>query len=374
MSLTRSTKAAIVVGAGALVAVMAFAAFIAYELGAFNAFRVNEAQQGFQQLDAGLRDHGARQVCDSGDPGYGPDNIQPWYSAQYEVARAGDIRAMVGAVADEAGYPLSTVALPENTPNALFPTYTYQAQHDGRVLIVTVTEGAAPKGRCPAGYRASGSSAVIDVDLAYPARDGTPAEPLTTPTPEPTSVTDWADRFGGRFDAVTVVSSGSQVVQLPAGATAGIVTMRHPSAGAFSVTSSTADGGPGPDLLVRTDGPYDGVAPFGLESAGGVRATALDVTAEGDWTLVIAPLSEAPFASFPVVGAGDTVLLRDGTSGQVRAHHPGGGLFEIRVLTANGPPAIPVFEPDGAFDGPVPLYGGYGVIVITATGDWTLGP
>ena len=371
MSLTRSTRVALIASATALLVVLALVGYVAYT---FGAFRVNTAEQGFQPIDAGLREHGARQVCHSGDPGYGPDNIRPWYTAQYAVARKGDIRAMVGAVAGDAGYPLSTVALPENTPNALFPTYTYQAQRDGRVLIVTVTEGAAPKGRCPAGYRASGSTAVIGVNLEYPDHNGTAAEPLATPTPEPTSAGDWADRFGGRFDRVTVVGSGSQVVQLPPGATAGIVTMHHPSTGAFAVTSSTAEGGPGPDLLVRTDGAYDGVAPFGLESAGGVRATALDVTASGDWTLVIAPLSEAPFASFPVFGAGDTVLLRDGTSGQVRAHHPGSGLFEIRVVTDVGPPAIPVFEPDGAFDGPVPLYGGYGVIVITATGDWTLSP
>ena len=370
MSLRRSTRVAIVTGAGALAVVLALVAFVAFTLGAF---RVNDAEQGFQPIDAGLRDHGARQVCHAGDAGYGPDNIQPWYQAQYEVANAG-VRAAVGAVAADAGYPLSTVALPDNTPNALFPTYTYQAQRDGRVLVVTVTEGAAAQHGCPAGYRARGSSAVVDVSLQYPDRNGQPAQPLATQTPAPANAGAWADGFGGLFTRVTVVGSGSQVVRLPVGALAGIVTMHHPSEGAFAVTSSTADGGPGPDLLARTEGPYDGVAVFGLERAGGVRATALNVTAEGDWSLVIAPLSEAPVATFPVYGAGDTVLLRDGSAGEVHAAHAGGGLFEIRVITEIGPPAIPVFEPDGVFDGPVPLYGGFGAIVITAKGDWQLGP
>ncbi len=371
MSLTRGGRIILIVLGSALALVLLAVAGVAYT---FGAFRVNDAERGFGPIDTGLRAHGARQLCHAGDAGYGPDNIQPWYDAVYELAGTTGLRATVGSAADEAGFELSVVSTPASEPGATWPSTTYQGVRDGKVLAVTVTPRTAADAGCPVPrLHRSADTTVVEVSLAYPDHHGQPAQPEKTRTPVPRSPTSWADRTGGAFEQVTVTGSGPRMIPLPPGARAGIVAMHHPGAGEFAVTSSSPDGGPGSDRLVGTSGAYDGVAPFGLENGSAPPPAALVVAAEGEWSLTISPLSAAPVARFPLRGDGDSVFLRDGAP-ELRAVHHGDGLFAVRVFSGDGPVLNAVFEPDGEYDGIAPLNGGFALIVVTARGAWSIEP
>jgi hypothetical protein len=370
MSMSTRGRVALIAGAGVLALLIAtIAAFAFLFLGAFH---VNEAQRGFQPIDDTLRSQGIHQVCHSGDAGYGPDNDAPWYQASYDVRGTAGVKSIAAMASDRAGFTLEVLNTPEDDPSEEFPSSTFQSSSGGRLLSVTVVADAAMNPDCGSGYRHAAGSSVLSFDLEYPSRQGTPVLPLSPQAPRPASATAWANAIGGTFQPVTVSGTGPQVIPLPPGAQAGIVAMSHPTGGEFTVTSGTADAHPGADLLVDSPGPYEGVAPFGLDQGSSPPATLL-VKADGAWTLTVEPLASAPAADYPLDGTGDRVYLTGETAPVLTAVHHGGQLFEVRKLAGDIPPEVDVFEPEGEFTGTVPLTGGYGLLVVSAHGAWEIG-
>jgi hypothetical protein len=51
---------------------------------------------------------GGRRLCGSGDPGLGPDNVQPYFFALYEIPTGVDVRPRLVAQAEQLGWTVSS--------------------------------------------------------------------------------------------------------------------------------------------------------------------------------------------------------------------------------------------------------------------------
>ena len=187
-----------------------------------------------------------------------------------------------------------------------------------------------------------------------------PAEPEAT-------VQSWADETFGTFTPGTQAGTGDNLVALPAGATAGIVTATHDGAANFAISVLDAENGSTGELLVNTIGPYTGTTLFGR---GLSEPVTLQITADGSWTLTIAPFSTAPLLA--PAGSGDAVFLYDGGTGALTATHDGDGNFVVSEDTGDLFEFGLLVNEIGPYSGTVPLSAGPSIIDVKANGGWTL--
>jgi hypothetical protein len=105
---------------------------------------------------------GGHKICSGGDPGYGPDNLEPWYSAVYTVPDNPDISVKIKDIASNYGYGLSEdtarinqlkqQGIPDQHGNISSsvgepydPNSDYLvADNGGKSLSVTIYRGNAP--------------------------------------------------------------------------------------------------------------------------------------------------------------------------------------------------------------------------------------
>jgi hypothetical protein len=87
------------------------AAALVVSLGAFylyNLFFFNPAQETASRIESALIANGAIKKCTSGDAGRGPDNMQPHYSARFQLlVGKEDAKKLIYKIAEENGYSLS---------------------------------------------------------------------------------------------------------------------------------------------------------------------------------------------------------------------------------------------------------------------------
>lgn len=106
--------------------------------------------------------------------------------------------------------------------------------------------------------------------------------------------------------------TGDDVVEIDIPDTPAIVTFTHVGTSNFSVWSLD-QGLDNIDLLVNTIGNYDGTRP--MQFTDDEAVTGFEISADGNWTYLIAPLSEIRGYSCPINGKGDDVIaVRDFTS------------------------------------------------------------
>lgn len=192
--------------------------------------------------------------------------------------------------------------------------------------------------------------------------------PAEAPVEEALSVQSWADENFGTFDAITQSGAGDNLVTLPEGVTAAMVTATHDGSMNFVVNALSVDNETTGDLLVNTIGPYSGTTVYGFNAFS--EAATLQIKADGNWTITIAPLSAAP--GLAPSGAGDGVFLFDGAAGKLTATHDGTMNFIVQEET-NGAFSTGLLINDiGAYSGTVPLSSGPSVISVRADGAWTL--
>ncbi|MRG59976.1 hypothetical protein GE115_08855 [Agromyces sp. CFH 90414] len=122
------------------------------------------------------------------------------------------------------------------------------------------------------------------------------------------------------------------------------------------------------DLLVNTIGAYNGTSAYGF--LGLAKASTLEVKADGNWSITIAPVSAAPV--FTGAGAGDAVMLYDGPAGALTATHDGDANFMVSEETAAAFSVGLLVNEIGPYSGTVPLTAGPSVIEVGANGNWTL--
>lgn len=97
-------------GAAVLLAPVMVLGWIAVGLGVFawvafsHPFADNPAADAGRRLSEEVRAHGGDELCTDGDPGLGPDNSQPWYTAWVEVPIASTDDAALRAAFVRAGF------------------------------------------------------------------------------------------------------------------------------------------------------------------------------------------------------------------------------------------------------------------------------
>lgn len=67
-------------------------------------FADNPAADAGSRLSAQVRASGGAELCTDGDPGLGPDNVQPWYSAWVEVPESSADEGALSAAFQRAGF------------------------------------------------------------------------------------------------------------------------------------------------------------------------------------------------------------------------------------------------------------------------------
>jgi TM2 domain-containing membrane protein YozV len=204
-----------------------------------------------------------------------------------------------------------------------------------------------------------------------PASSNAPASADKTPAPVKKSVQtvqSWADSTFGTFTPVTQSGKGDNIVTLPAGAKAGIVTATHDGSSNFSLSVLDASNASTGQLLVNTIGAYKGTTAYGFTALG--KGTTIQITADGNWTITISPVSAAP-AMVPS-GAGDGVFLYSGKAGKLTVTHDGTSNFTVSEETGEAFHDGLLINEIGAYSGTVPLSSGPSVIVVGADGNWTL--
>ena len=216
-----------------------------------------------------------------------------------------------------------------------------------------------------------GDNATVPTSAGDPAASSAPvaAEKTATPAQKPVeTVQSWADSVFGSFAPVTQTGKGDNIITLPTGAKAAIVTATHDGSSNFSLSVLDASNASTGQLLVNTIGAYKGTTAYGFTALG--KGTTIQVTADGNWTIVISPVSAAP-ALVPA-GIGDGVFLYSGQAGKLAATHDGSSNFTVTEETNKSLHFGLLINEIGTYSGTVPLSSGPSVIVVGADGNWTL--
>jgi hypothetical protein len=238
-------------------------------------------------------------------------------------------------------------------------------------LVNAIAEGgdAAPDDAATSITQDADAGEVQPADDAGEPAEEPAAEPVEEATPPPPPVDPFVEVYG-TFEAVTTSGTGKSVVTLPAGVPAAMVTAQHSGQSNYALNILDATNQPTGDLLVNTIGNYSGTTAYGMNAFGG-DPVSLQVEADGQWTITIAPLATAPELAVPYQGAGDGVFRYLGGATQWTFTHAGSSNFAV-IQYGGIMPGLLVNE-IGQFQGTVPVTGGPSIVTVTADGAWTVG-
>ena len=231
----------------------------------------------------------------------------------------------------------------------------------GLLIIVSVATGG--------GSSDSGTTAAETTEAGAPATEEVAADdeaPAEEEAPADTSAF-YADNFGD-FAPVSEKGKGDAIVALPPGATGGIVTATHKGSANFAISLLDANNQSTGDLLVNTIGAYKGTTAYGISSLG--EPVKMEISADGPWTIEIAPMGTAPVLALPTKGTGDAVFRYDGSAADWKAEHKGNANFVI-LQTDDFMPNLAVNE-IGNYSGVIPMQAGPSIVTVQADGKWSI--
>ena len=239
------------------------------------------------------------------------------------------------------------------------------------ILIVVIATGGFSVSASPGPDTDPGSSQQGD-----PSADGSGDQGGTddtggqdAPAGEPASgdVVAWAESTYGTFDPVTVDGSGDQVVPLPDGVEAALITVEG-AEDYTTVNALNADGEDYGDMYLFLPAGETGQGAVGVSDYDTV--TDINVEADGDWSMTFEPIASADV--FPESGSSPAYYLYDGPGGTADFEYTGEANIIINQYSA-GYDNLVVNEID-AYSGTVELDPGPSLMRVIATGDWTLTP
>ena len=236
------------------------------------------------------------------------------------------------------------------------------------VLIIAVAIGSGGDGDASSPDPAAATPTAPSEPTTEPADAEEPA--AEEPAAEEPAPEEPADELAERYPVFEVVEqsgSGDSIVAVPAAAA--MVTMTHDGDSNFAVVVLDAANAPTGDLLANTIGAHTGTAAFGLTALSGEPAN-LQITADGNWTITIAPLASAP--ALPESGTGDGVFRHDGDATIWAMTHDGESNFAVLQHTDGLIGVNLLVNEIGAYTGTVPASGGPSIVTITADGNWTI--
>lgn len=201
-----------------------------------------------------------------------------------------------------------------------------------------------------------------------------PEPPETTEEPsEESSEEPDAESFFAQFpsfDPVTASGTGDDVIELPA--SQGTITATHNGSANFVLT--VLDGANAmAELPVNVIGSYEGTTAYGLDELSG-EAVSLEIVADGDWEITIAPLANAAEFSESQAAQGDGVYLYTGGSATWAVSHTGESNFVVVYISESLFGWDLLVNEIGSYDGTVAVTSGPAVVVIIADGEWSLAP
>ncbi|WP_084515993.1 TM2 domain-containing protein [Microbacterium luticocti] len=206
-------------------------------------------------------------------------------------------------------------------------------------------------------------------DAASPGAEASAPEAVAPAEPVDVSKT-WADDTFGTFAVVKKSGRGDSLIALPKGATGGLVTAAYTGQGNFAISVLDASNTSTGELLVNTIGHYSGTSAWGMAALG--EGARLQVSAEGAWTITLAPLSTAKKFTGSARGTGDAVLLYPGDAAALTATHKGSANFVVYEKTDQTFHMGLLINEIGAYSGTVPLAAGPSILSVQADGAWTL--
>lgn len=170
------------------------------------------------------------------------------------------------------------------------------------------------------------------------------------------------------FDPVEHSGEGDGVIELD-GITQAMVTASHTGEHYFSIGGLDDGNESTGDLPVNAIGAYEGVTVIGLNDSG---TTSLQITADGAWTITLAPLADAP--ALPEGGTGDGVFTYEGDAGTWHVAHDGEHYFSLGAYTGADFEIGLLANEVGAYEGDVAVKSGPALVVVQADGSWTITP
>jgi hypothetical protein len=178
------------------------------------------------------------------------------------------------------------------------------------------------------------------------------------------------------FTPFTISGTGSAVIPLSVpGDGPAIVDFTHNGSSNFSVVSLDA-GLAHIELLVNEIGQYTGrrglnVGNFSFTAPDIVRH--LDIDADGAWSAIVRPISEARIITSALNGSGDDfVVLRGPTPTTLTSTHNGSSNFAVWALEPSGALGDLLVNVIGPYSGTDVVPRGTKFLDITADGAWTL--
>lgn len=240
------------------------------------------------------------------------------------------------------------------------------------IAVVVVAAIANPSGnsrdtKTASSGKTTQQSSSAKTDPTSSQADEAQAEPEPEPEPEPAEPTakELIDGNFGTFATVSKTGKGDGIIKVPSAALGGIVVATHKGSSNFAI-EALDDSNQETDLLVNEIGSYRGVTLF----TGDEAPVKLKITADGKWTIMIAPVSSAKKATASNSGKGDAVLIYDGEAADWKISHKGSSNFSINFIGTEGSDLL--VNEIGNYNGVVPASAGPAVISIGADGAWTM--
>lgn len=172
----------------------------------------------------------------------------------------------------------------------------------------------------------------------------------------------------GTFAQMTFTGTGDDVVTFPKALKAGFVSSSYTGDSNFiiwSLDSSQSEA----ELLANTVGDYQGARSFGLGYMG-KKASGLEITGEGNWSITVKPFSAAP--KLPSAGAGDGVYKVSLSRNPIwKLGYTGNSNFIVWQNCTNGKTAL-VANTISDYTGKKVGVSGSCIIDVTGEGTWTI--
>lgn len=205
-----------------------------------------------------------------------------------------------------------------------------------------------------------------------------PVPPTSTNTPGPTETPQPTDTplptvtFTPPPEPIILTGTGDSVVDVEKWSGPGIARIAHQGGGNFAVINHGTNG-ERIDLLVNVIGNYQGTLP--LDFLDSEHTGRFEITAGGSWEIQVLPLASVRTEPIPgiIQGVGDDVIALDGPGlpDLLKADASGGsGNFAIWTYGLDGRDLV--VNEIAPYSGTVLIDSGTYVLVISATGPWSL--
>src|SRR5262249_42562126 len=161
---------------------------------------------------------------------------------------------------------------------------------------------------------------------------------------------------------------GDSVINLPTGATAGLVKATAGGSSNFVIEELNSNNHQ-VGLLVNVIGAYQGTTAWGFDFG---RAAKLQVTASGPWTIRLSPIGSAPVLAKSNAGKGDSVYLWLGRAANWAIMNKGQENFVVTTEGGGTFGSNLLVNEIGNYRGVVPVEAGPAVTIIASDGTWTI--